>query len=704
MLLALVVIIALALLARSSGKDYLTLAGLQQQQTALSSYVQSRPLLSAALFCVTYILTTALSIPGATVLTLGGGALFGVVVGTLLVSFSSTVGASCALLFSRYLLRDRVRGWFGDRMAPIDRGIEREGAFYLLGVRLAPVFPFFLINLAVGLTRMRLWTFVWVSWLGMLPATIIYVNAGTQLSRLRSVNDVLSWNIAVALTLLGILPLIAKWILTVVRNRKRMATFRRPTRFDFNVVVIGGGAAGLVSSYTAAALKAKVALIERNRMGGDCLNTGCVPSKALLRSAKFLHQVRESERFGFSVEHPKADLSRIMHRVQSMIRRIEPHDSVERYEGLGVECIKGDAKILSPYEVEVDGRVLTTRSIIVATGGEPTIPQIAGIETTEFLTSETIWKLEELPERLVILGAGPIGVEMAQAFARLGSKVTVLERAPRILGREDREAAEYLAAALRHEGVEIVLNYEVTAIRDGKMVVGSVGAEVREVAFDKLLIALGRSGRGADLGLEALGVKVEKNGTVEHDESLRTEIPTIYVCGDVAGPYQLTHAASYQAVIAVTNALFSPLWSAKVNYRVMPRCVFTDPELAQVGLNEEEAVAAGAEFQTVRYGIDELDRAIVEGEAHGFVKVLTTGRSDRILGVTIVGPEAGELLSEFVLAMKHDLGMNKILGTIHTYPTLSEANRFAAGVWRRANTPPLAQRILAAFNGRRRGR
>ena len=686
--------------------QYLSLESLRTHQSSIQNYYHENPGLVAGLFALVYIVSTALSLPGATILTLAGGAIFGLGVGIVLVSFSSTIGATLAFLASRFLLRDFVQNKFKDKLSYINQGVEKEGAFYLFTLRLVPIFPFFLINLVMGLTPIRTITYFFVSQLGMLLGTAVYVNAGTQLAQLDSLKGILSPGILLSFALIGVLPLVSKWTIGSIKSRKHLRKYKRPSHFDYNMVVIGAGSAGLVSAYIAAAVKAKVALIEKHKMGGDCLNTGCVPSKALIRSAKILNYFKRAGEFGFDALPAKVDFAKVMERVQKVVKEVEPHDSVERYTGLGVECIQGEAKIRSPYEVEVNGKVLTTKNIVVATGASPLVPPIPGLSKISYLTSDNVWGLRELPKRLVVLGGGPIGCELAQSFARLGSRVTLIEMAPRIMAKEDEDVSSYMEKALTKDGVVILTNHKANCIGNDEgevaLICEHAGKEVK-VTFHEILIALGRKANIKGFGLESLNIEISNRGTVVADEFLRTtNYPNIYVCGDVTGPYQFTHTASHQAWYVAVNALFSPFKKYKVDYRVIPWCTFTDPEVARVGLNEQEAKEKGISYQVTRYGIDDLDRAIAEGEAHGFVKVLTPPGSDKILGVTIVGDHAGDIISEYVAAMKHGFGLNKILGTIHIYPTLAEANKYAAGVWKKANAPKKALEFLAKYHAWRR--
>lgn len=675
----------------------LTLDILKSRLEQFREFQADSPFMVAGVFFAAYVAVTAFSIPGAAVMTLAAGALFGLLQGLIIVSFASTIGATLAFIGARYLLRDSVQAKFGNRLRAINEGVEREGAFYLFTLRLVPVFPFFLINLLMGLTSMKAFTFFWVSQLGMLAGTVVYVNAGTELAKIDSLSGILSPGVILSFVLLGIFPLIAKKITDKIKARKVYAKWNKPAKFDRNMVVIGAGAAGLVSSYIAAAVKAKVTLIEAHKMGGDCLNFGCVPSKALIKSAKLAHQMRHAENYGLHATNPSFSFKAVMARVHEIIKAIEPHDSVERYTGLGVDVIQGYAKIIDPWTVEVkhnsgETSRLTARSIVIAAGAEPVVPPLPGIENSGYLTSDTLWdelaKREELPKRLVVLGGGPIGSELSQAFARLGSQVTQVELGDRIMVREDPEIAEMAMASMRADGVNILTRHKAVRFErkgDQKILIAEHKGQTVEIEFDDVICAVGRKARLKGYGLEDIGV--ETNRTVVTNEYLETLYPNIFAAGDVAGPYQFTHVAAHQAWYASVNALFGHLKKFKADYSVIPWATFTDPEVARVGLNEQDAKEQGIAYEVTRYGIDDLDRAIADSEAHGVVKVLTVPGKDKILGVTIAGVHAGDLLAEFVLAMKHGLGLNKILGTIHTYPTLAEANKYAAGEWKRAHAP-----------------
>jgi len=704
-LVALIVVVIVSLY-QSGLVDQLSLATLKARQAELAQWVAGNFWLAVGLFSLVYIAVTALSIPGAAVMTLAAGALFGLVTGTIIVSFASSIGASLAFLTARFLLRDSLRARYGERLRAFDAGIERDGAFYLFTLRLVPLFPFFLVNLLSGLTALRLPTFYGVSQLGMLPGTIAFVYAGTQLAQIDSLKGILSPGLIGAFVAIGLLPLVMRAFARALAARRVYRGHTRPTRFDYNLIAIGAGSAGLVTSYIGAAVKAKVALIEKHKMGGDCLNTGCVPSKALIRTARLLAEARESEKYGVRRMDATFDFAEVMQRVQLVIAKIEPHDSVERYSGLGVEVITGAATLVSPWEVEVNGRRISARTLVIATGARPSVPDLPGLGDIDFLTSDTVWNLRVQPKRLLVLGGGPIGCELAQCFARLGSAVTLVGRAPRLLPREDADASNEVEARFRQEGITLALAHRALRVErageGGVLVCAHTDSEVR-IEFDRLLLALGRTANVEGFGLKELGIALNPNGTIEHDAQLRTRFPNIRVCGDVAGPHQFTHVAAHQAWYAAVNGLLAPFWSYNVDYSVIPWVTFTDPEVARVGLSEDEAAAKNIAVEVTRYGIDDLDRAIADSSDHGFVKVLTRPGNDVILGASIVGAHAGELLPEFVLAMKHGLGLNKLLGTIHVYPTMNEANKYAAGVWKKAHAPQTALRMAERFFAWRRG-
>ena len=720
-LLLVIAITLVALFFHYDLNQLLTLEGLKGSMDQFGQWREQSPLLVVGGFFTLYVLVAALSLPGAAILTLAAGALFGLIEGFVVVSFASSLGALLAFLVSRYLLRDSIKSKFPERLKAIDQGVQKEGAFYLFTLRLVPVFPFFLVNLLMGVTGIKAWTFYWVSQIGMLAGTVVYVNAGTQLAEINSLSGILSSKLIFSFVLLGLLPLIGKAIVNKIKQRKVYKKWQKPKSFDRNLLVIGAGAGGLVTSYIAAAVKAKVTLIEAGEMGGDCLNYGCVPSKAIIKSAKIVDQITHGEHYGLENATPQFSFKKVMARVHQVIADIAPHDSVERYTDLGVEVIKGYGKLINPWTVEIklnDGtmQTLTARSIVIATGARPFVPPLPGIETSGYVTSDTLWtefaKLDTAPKKLVVLGGGPIGSELAQSFARLGSQVIQIEMAERIMIREDLEVSEFASQSLQKSGVNILTSHQALRCeqRDGKKFIivknlkheqGSEQEEEIAIEYDQLLCAVGRSARLKGYGLEELGI--ETNRTIQTNEYLETLYPNIFAAGDIVGPYQFTHVAAHQGWYAAVNALFGTFKKFKVDYRVIPWATFIDPEVARVGINEQEAIEQGIDYEITRFDFEELDRAITDSAANGFIKVITPKGKDKILGVTIVSEHAGDLIAEFVLAMKHGLSLNKILGTIHSYPTWAEGNKYAAGEWKRNHAPETVLNWLEKFHTWRRG-
>jgi pyruvate/2-oxoglutarate dehydrogenase complex dihydrolipoamide dehydrogenase (E3) component/uncharacterized membrane protein YdjX (TVP38/TMEM64 family) len=712
MILALLLVAAFLLLYSVMQDQTLNIAYVQAKVADLGVWRQSNAGLFVGFFVVIYITITALSLPFAVWLTLAAGLLFGLWWGTLIVSFASSIGATLAFLSARFVLRDWVTTKLGHRIKAIDSGLKKDGVFYLFSLRLIPVFPFFAINLLMGLTSVSTWTFYWVSQAGMLAVTIVYVNAGTQLANITSLASITSPGLIVSLVLLGLFPWLARLAVRLIERQKVYLRWSKPKTFERNLIVIGGGAAGLVSAYIGAAVKAKVTLVETHKMGGDCLNYGCVPSKALIRSAKLAHQIHHAERLGFNKQQLDFSFKKVMQRVHHVIAAIAPHDSETRYESLGVEVLNGYAKIVSPWCVEITDaqgtkKALTSKAIIIATGAAPFVPPLPGLDVTGYLTSDTLWdalrQRDKPPARFVVLGGGPIGCELAQAFARLGSNVTQVEMADRLMVREDTDVSEFVKQTLQNDGVKVLIGHQAlsTKLRDGeKILTLESGGTQSEIAFDELLVAVGRVPRLKDFGLQELGIETDR--VVQTNDYLETLYPNIYAAGDVAGPYQFTHAAAHQAWFASVNALFGHLWRFKADYRVMPWATFVDPEVARVGLNQQDAKAQGIAYELTRYGLDDLDRAIAEGATQGWVQVLTVPGKDKILGVTIVGAHAGELIAEFVMAMKHNLGLNQVLATIHIYPTMSEANKYVAGQWKRAHINARIMSLLARYHRWRR--
>ncbi len=684
---------------------YLSLDYFLSQRDEIIQYAADQPVLSAATFFSLYVLVTAFSLPAAAVITLAGGAIFGLWKGLLLVSFASTIGATLAFLMARTVLRDYVENKFSHMLSRVNEGIAKEGSFYLFGLRLVPLFPFFAVNLLMGLVQISTLRYFIVSQVGMLPGTFIFVNAGTQLAQVNELGQILSPTLLISFAALGVFPLLAKRLLEKLQASKQLRAYAKPKTFDSNLVVIGAGSGGLVSAYIAAAVKAKVDLIEKHQMGGDCLNTGCVPSKALIRSAKINHHIKTASHYGLSVQESSVDFRAVMERVQTVIDKIEPHDSIERYTGLGVDCHKGEAEIIDPYRVKVNDQIITTRNIVVATGARPRVPELPGLSGAPYFTSDTIWSLREKPKNLVVIGAGPIGCELAQSFYRLGVTTTLVNDIGRILPKEDADMALLVRQRMESEGLPLKLERKAVAVHkteNGYELELQHANETERLPFDCLLFSVGRIANTKGFGLENLNIDLSPQGTIKVNEYLQTSMPNIYAVGDVVGPYQLTHAASHQAWYAAVNALFGSLKRFKVDYSVMPWATFTDPEIARVGLSEDEAIAANIPYQVVRYGIDDLDRAIADGSDFGGIKLLVQPGKDKVLGACIVGTGAGDLISEFVSAMKHGIGLNKVLGTIHIYPTMAEANKYVAGEWKRQNVSAKALSFLTSFHRWRR--
>ena len=437
------------------GEQYLSLAFFQ-------NLYEQQPLLTAAVYFIIYVIAASLSFPGAALLTIIGGMIFGLWTGLLLVSFASSIGATLAFLASRFLLRDWVQNKFSSYLGSVNQGIEKDGAFYLFTLRLIPLVPFFVINLVMGVTPMRVAVFYLVSQVGMLAGTAVYVNAGAELGAVEefSTAGILSWPLVLSFVLLAIFPFIARAIVGVVQRRKVYKNYPKPKAFDTNMVVIGAGSAGLVSSYIAAAVKAKVTLVEKHKMGGDCLNTGCVPSKALIRAARAVKEISKANELGIQVAEPTIDFAAVMERVRQVVRDIEPHDSVERYSSLGVDCIQGEATIVSPWEVKVDGKSIYTQNIVIASGARPFVPPIPGLDQLNYLTSDNLWDLNELPKKLLVLGGGPIGCELAQAFNRLGSEVIIVDMMSRVLPREDEDVSAFVQQRFVSEGINVLVGHK----------------------------------------------------------------------------------------------------------------------------------------------------------------------------------------------------------------------------------------------------
>lgn len=685
--------------------NYFTLDYIKSQKESLVlAYENNRATFIIIFFCA-YVLVAALSIPGAAIMTLLAGAIFGLLTGTVLVSFASTIGATCAFLLARWLFSDYLKKRFSNALDKVNKGIEKEGAFYLFALRLIPIFPFFLINILMGLTSMKIGTFYIVSQLGMLAGTIAYVNAGKEIAKIDSLKSILSPSLLAAFAIVGLLPLISKMILNILRRNKNLPKFPKPKKFDYNIIIIGAGSAGLVASYISSLLKAKVALIEKNEMGGDCLNTGCVPSKALIRVAKIFNDIKRSQKFGIHQITIDYDFAQIMEHIQEIIHKVAPHDSIERYTALGVDCYQGEAKILSPYLIQINNQTFSTKNIIIATGGTPIIPNIEGIHAVNPLTTDTIWNIREQPKHLIIIGGGPVSCELSQCFARIGTKVTIIQHDDTLLKKEDSEVGSFILKTLQEEGITIFTKTQPKRFetKNGQKILEILeNGQIKTLIFDELLVATGRKPNLTGFGLENIGIEFSKNSKIELSEALQTNFPNIFICGDAAGSYQFTHFAAHQAWYASINALFHPLWKFKVDTRLIPWCTFTDPEVAHVGLNEKQAKEKNIPFEITTYPIDDLDRAITDVENRGFIKVLTVPNKDKILGVTIVATHASDIILEFIQAMKYNIGLNKILNTIHIYPTLGEANKYVAGNWKKQHVCQKALKILEKFHTFRR--
>lgn len=685
---------------------YLSFDAIRSQLDQVQGQADQRPLVVGLLLFSIYTLVTALSIPGAVPLTLLTGAIFGLGWGTLLVSFASTLGATLAFLVARYLLRGYLEQRFASSFKKINTAMEREGARYLFSLRLVPLFPFFLINLLMGLTRIPALKFYWVSQIGMLPGTLVFVNAGSSLAELESAAGILSGELILAFALIAVLPWGSKWLLSWLDRRRIYSAYQRPEAFDTNLAVIGAGAGGLVSAYIAAAVKARVTLIEGAEMGGDCLNRGCVPSKALIKAGSIVHRISQAEKFGIQA-NARVDFAAVMRRVRAVIRDVEPHDSVERYSGLGVDVVQGWARFVDPWTLEIDKQggkqTLRAENIILATGAKPREMDIAGLSREFTLTSDTLWdyleSLDTAPQHLAILGSGPVAIELAQALNRLGVTVSLIVRGDRILRRESAEAALMVQNQLEHEGVNLLFDAAVVSA-DSLPAGAALRVKYRQgetqISVDRVLFALGREASLSGLGLEVFGFD---SSQVELNPFLQTRFPHIYAVGDLVGPHQFTHAAAHQAWYASVNALFGRFKSFKVDYSLIPRVTFSDPQIAAVGLSQQQAEEQGAEV--TRFDLAELDRAIAEGEARGFIEVYTAPGSDKILGVSITAPEAGDLLGIFCVAMRHTLGLNKLLSVVHAYPTMNEASKYVAGNWKRANQPEKLLRLTRWWFRRR---
>lgn len=667
--------------------EYLTLENIQSRSGALRDQVQAHPWWAGTIFFTAYVALTVLSFPGTVILTLLAGALFGLMGGTLLVSFASNVGALIAMLISRFLLRDWVQRRFAKQIASINRGLERDGSFYLFSLRLIPLIPFVLLNPALGLTRVSVWTFWWTTQAGMLPGNAIYVNAGRQLAKLQSVSDILSPSMIGTLILLAVFPLAATRLMTHYKARKAFRGWQKPKHFEQNLVVVGAGSGGLAAARIAASMKARVALIEHGRLGGAALHSGSVPARILMKAANTAHSLRQSEALGGDTH--AIDFAQVMKQVRHTLGEAQDRVTADAYRTMGVEVIAGEGRLTSPWTVQVGERSISTRSIVLATGSKPFIPDIPGLDQADPLTAENLWELERCPGRLLVLGGDRNACELAQALQRLGCQVTLLSEGERLLEGLEPEARDAVCEAMRGDGVEVMLGHvpkQVDCNGDAfRLLCQADEGEELAIPFDRVLVAMGRRVEADNLGLEDLQLKTRDDGSIEVDEYLATRYPNIFAVGAVSGPDTSIHEAAHHAWFATMNSLFSGMRRLVVSNRVVPVAAFTSPEVAMVGVTEAQAKAAKTEYEVTRLDLDELSLAHLSAGNRGFVKVITERGRDRILGVTFVGENASEALGVFVVAMKHKLGLNKLHRAVHLNPSLAEASVAVAGAWRRAH-------------------
>lgn len=685
--------------------DIFTFENLKDQHENLINYYMENTFSFSAVFFLIYILVTSFSLPFAAILTLAAGSIFGLIKGVILVSFASTIGATIAFIFSRILLKDYIEKKYPNALKIINKGIEKDGMLYLFALRLVAIFPFFIVNLIMGITSIKIKTFFFTSQIGMLAGTIIYINAGHQLSQIDSLQDIFSPSVLISFALLGIFPIISKRTISLIRDYKKMKNWKKPKKFDYNLTVIGAGSAGLVAANIGASVKAKVALIEKNKMGGDCLNTGCVPSKSIIKTSKIFHFFKTANKYGLNEIKIDYDFEKVMNRVKNNIKKIEPNDSIKRYTQLGVDCFEGKAEIITPYKIKIinnigEEKIVYTRNIIIASGAKPFIPPIKGLNQINYLTSDNIWNLKKLPNKFIILGGGPIGCELTQSFSRLGSNVTQIEQASRIMGREDEDVSDLIKNIFEKEGVKVLTEHkanEVILENNKKYLICETNGKKVKIEFDEILVSVGRKPDLTDIGLEKIGIDFDNRKNIIHNDFMQTNYKNIFVCGDVVGPYQFTHVAGYQAWYASINALFGKLMKLKIKYDVIPWATYVDPEIARVGLNEIEAKNKNIPYEVTAINYIENDRAIADSSEDGFIKILTVPNKDKILGVTIFGNRAADIITEFVFAIKNNMGLNKVLRTIHIYPTYGEINKQIASKWKKKKIPKKLLKITEKY-------
>lgn len=725
---------------------------IRQWFLGFEEYVRQLGGLGPLLVIVVYVLSTIFFIPGSA-LTIGSGTLFGLQTGFIVVLIGANLGALCSFLLARTFLREKVAAWAAahPKFRSLDQAIGRQGFKMVLLTRLSPVFPFVLLNYFLGLTAVRAGAYVLGNLLGMLPATFLFVYIGAAArDALAGQNQSADFyqqvfkyvGLAATLAVVVIVTRIARRTLRATEQMRegalatgmaRLDADHKPTPFSemviaddphdrrlienvrppawvnpapakkYNLVVIGAGTAGLVSAAGAAGLGAKVALVERSLMGGDCLNVGCVPSKALIRAARALYDARQGVEFGVCLEdEPHAGFADVMERLRRLRAGISTHDSAERFTKLGVDVFIGHGRFTGPSTVEVDGRRLEFARAVIATGARASGLGVPGLKDTGYLTNETVFALDELPQRLAVIGAGPIGCELAQAFRRLGSSVTLITDGAGILPREERDAAAILSAQLCREGITIVTGavVERASRREGERLLSlRIADQRREVACDQILLAAGRTPNLEHLGLEEAGIRYGARG-VEVDDRLRTSNPKVYAAGDVCSRFKFTHAADAMARIVIANALFLP--RRRASGLIIPWCTYTDPEIAHVGYYEEEAKKAGFETATITQELSGVDRAVLDGDSAGFARVHYDRKTGRILGGTIVARHAGEMIGELTLAIGARQTISVLSSTIHPYPTQAEALRKIGDAYMRTRLTPAVKKIFEKWLAWRR--
>lgn len=693
------------------------------------------------IFVGLYVVATVLFVPGS-LLTLGAGAVFGVALGSVCVSISATLGATAAFLVGRYLARDAIARKIEkhEKFATIDRAVADEGWKIVLLTRLSPVFPFTLLNYAFGLTRVKLSHYVLASWIGMIPGTVMYVYLGSLVNvgaghRQRTTGEWVLYGVGLLATVtvtvfvtrlarralakkIGSTETVqsSKEIMSVpsapvlvrpadAHNARLVSNVHPPDWQNpspapcYNLVVIGAGTAGLVTAAGAAGLGAKVALVEKSLLGGDCLNVGCVPSKAVIRSGRAVFDAKEAGPFGVRVGKPvEIDFSAVMERMRKLRADLSPHDSAQRFANLGVDVFLGEARFASPDTVEVAGQTLRFKRAVIATGARAVEPPILGLAEAGYLTNETVFNLTQRPARLAVIGGGPIGCELAQAFQRLGSQVSLLHKNAHLLDREDMEAAALVQKAFIREGVALHLNATITRVErsaGGKLVYYEAQGKEETLAVDEILAGAGRAPNIEGLNLEAAGVRYDRRKGVLVNDCLQTSNPHIYGAGDVCLAWKFTHAADFSARIVIQNALF--LGRKKASTLTMPWCTYTDPEIAHVGLYERDARERGVEVDTYVREFKEVDRAVLDGEEDGFVKFHVKKGHDEILGATIVARHAGEMISEISVAMAARIGLGKLASVIHPYPTQAEALRQCGDAYNRTRLTPTVKKWMGRW-------